>query len=41
MTMLSKKKKNRRKTWNTFEPMIKKLNTNTENNPMQEKKLES
>ena len=27
--------RNRKKLWNTFEPIIKKLNPNSENNPMQ------
>ena len=27
--------KNRKKIWNTFEPIIKKLNTNAEDNPLQ------
>ena len=27
--------RNRKKIWNTFEPIIKKLNPNSENNPMQ------
>ena len=27
--------KNRKKIWNTFEPIIKKLNANAENNPLQ------
>ena len=27
--------KNRKKIWNTFEPIIKKLNVNAENNPLQ------
>ena len=27
--------RNRKKIWNTFEPIIKKLNTNSENNPIQ------